>query len=304
MIDFHRASLADKARYDAYCMATSVTACEYSFANLYLWGRQEIAFIRDCVVFFSHFNGRTLYPYPIGPGDKRGALEDIIQDAAQRGIPCRLTSMTNADKEELERLFPGEFEFRTARDGYDYVYTVDALADLRGKKLQKKRNHFNRFQANYPNYRVEPLSCDNLSRAQHMVNDWYLSRRQADPHRDYVLESLAMAKAFRHLDGLGMESLVLLDGDEVLAVTLGSRLSEDTFDIHFEKAREDADGAYAAINCEFARYLRLKYPALRYLNREDDLGLEGLRQAKLSYHPDHMVEKHWAHRWEDLADAD
>lgn len=87
---------------------------------------------------------------------------------------------------------------------------------------------------------------------------------------------------------------------EILAVTMGSRLWSDTFDIHFEKAREDVDGAYAAVNCEFARYLRLKYPNLRYLNREDDVGLAGLRKAKLSYNPHHMVEKSWAYLAEDF----
>ena len=83
-------------------------------------------------------------------------------------------------------------------------------------------------------------------------------------------------------------------------MTMGSRLSRDTFDIHFEKALEDVDGAYGAVNCEFARYLRLRHPDIRYLNREEDMGLEGLRKAKLSYHPDHLVEKCWAYVREDI----
>jgi hypothetical protein len=208
--------------------------------------------------------------------------------------------MTDADRQELERWFPDVFEIRNSRDSFDYVYDINALADLRGRKLQKKRNHFNRFQTLYPDYRVEPLTACNLPRVQHMVNDWYVSRRKSDPEGDYMLESLAMARAFRHFDGLKMEGLVLLQGDEVLAVTLGSRLSADTFDIHFEKAREEADGAYPTINCEFARYLREKYPQVRYLNREDDMGLEGLRKAKLSWCPDHMIEKYWACLTEDI----
>jgi len=83
---------------------------------------------------------------------------------------------------------------------------------------------------------------------------------------------------------------------------MGSRMANDTFDIHFEKAREDVDGAYPTVNCEFARYLRLKYPDVRFLDREDDMGLEGLRRAKLSYNPHHLVGKHWAYRKEDLSD--
>ncbi len=304
MIEFHRCSLADKARYDAYHFQTPERGCEYSFANLYLWGRQEIAFVDGCVAFFSHFNGRTLYPFPIGPGDKQGLIEAILADARERGIPCRLTGMTRQDAADLEAWFPGRFQIQSNRDSFDYVYQIDALADLRGKKMQKKRNHFNRFTVNQPNYRTEPLTCKNLPLAQHMVNDWFVYRRQLDPDGDYFLESLALAQAFRHLDDLNMEGLVLLDEDRILGVTLGTRLSDDTFDIHFEKAREDVDGAYNAINFEFARYLRLKYPQIRYLNREDDLGLEGLRKAKLSYQPDHMVEKFWARLREDIVYED
>lgn len=300
MIDFQRASLDHKARYDDYILQAPERGCEYSFANLYLWGRQELAFLNGCAVFFSHFYGKTLYPFPIGSGDKKAVIEALLADAKERGIPCRLTGLTNADKEDLGRWFPNKFQFIPMRDNFDYVYSIDALADLRGKKLQKKRNHFNRFVANHPNYRIELLDCCNAARAQHMVNDWFVYRRKLDPHGDYFLESLALAKAFRHFGELGMEGIVLLDGDDVLAVTMGSRLNDDTFDIHFEKAREDVDGAYNAINCEFARYLRLKYPDVKFLNREDDLGLEGLRKAKLSYYPDHMVEKHWACLTEDM----
>jgi len=83
---------------------------------------------------------------------------------------------------------------------------------------------------------------------------------------------------------------------------MATRLSEDTFDVHFEKAREDIEGAYNAINCEFARYLRQKHPEVRFLNRDDDLGLEGLRKAKLSYNPHHLLEKHWAYVLEEIYD--
>jgi hypothetical protein len=92
---------------------------------------------------------------------------------------------------------------------------------------------------------------------------------------------------------------VLLDGDQVLAFTMGSQMRNDTFDVHFEKAREDVDGAYPAINQQFAAYIRQKYPQVRFLDREDDMGLEGLRKAKLSYCPDHLIEKYWARLWED-----
>ena len=158
----------------------------------------------------------------------------------------------------------------------------------------------NRFRAEYPEAVSVPLEPDNLEKAQEMVEDWYRQRLEEDPHGEYLLERIAMDRAFRHFKALGMEGLMLMDGDQVLAVTMASRLSRNTMDVHFEKAREDVDGAYAAVNCEFARFLREKHPELEFLNREDDMGLEGLRKAKLSYQPHHFEEKYWACLMEDL----
>jgi len=300
MIEFCRLTFAQREPYNDILFNSPPRGCEYSFANLYLWGRQQVAFIHDCVAFFSHFHGKSVYPYPIGNGDKKAVIEAIIQDSRKRGIPCRLTGMTNADREELEALFPGRFHIRTERDSFDYVYDIQDLADLKGRKFQKKRNHVNRFRNEHPDFQVLPLNSCNLAKPRLMVDDWYRIRMREDPEGNYLLENIAMARAFQHYAALGMEGIALVDGDEILAVTMGTRMSPDTFDIHFEKAREDVEGAYSAVNCEFARYLRLKYPEVRFLDREDDLGLEGLRKAKLSYNPHHMVEKHWAYLSEDI----
>ena len=113
------------------------------------------------------------------------------------------------------------------------------------------------------------------------------------------MEKAALTKALDHYSRLGLEGLVLRIGEETVAFTIGSFLCCDTMDVHFEKALSEAEGAYPVINFEFARYLRSKYPQLQYLNREDDMGLEGLRKAKLSYCPHHMVEKGWACLLED-----
>ena len=300
MIVFRRLALGQKAEYERILLSCPERGCEYSFANLYLWGRQQTAFLHGCVAFFSHFQGRTLYPYPIGPGDRKAVIEAILADARERGIPCRITGMTDADRAELEAWFPEKFHLRTVRNSFDYVYAIDDLADLRGRKFQKKRNHFNRFRAEHPHYEVRELNPCNMRMALGMVDDWYRIRMKADPDGDYLLENIAMARAFQNYAGLGMEGIMLLDEGQVLAVTMGSRLSNTTFDIHFEKARENVDGAYNAVNCEFARYLRLKHPEVQYLDREEDMGLEGLRKAKLSYNPHHLIEKHWAYLAEDL----
>ena len=302
MIGFHRLTLAQKDAYQEILFSSEPRGCEYSFANLYLWGQQRVAFVHGCVAFFSHFDGRSVYPYPIGSGDRRRVLEEILADAKERGIPCRIVSMTDSDARELEAWFPDTFHFRSDRNSFDYLYAIDDLADLKGKKFQKKRNHYNRFCASHPDHEILPLDCCNLDKARRLVDEWFYSHLRANPERNYLLENLALARAFQHYEAIGFEGCILMVEGQPAAVTMATRLSADTFDIHFEKAREDIDGAYAAVNCEFARYLRRKYPEVRFLNREDDMGIEGLRKAKLSYQPHHLLEKHWAYAKEALDD--
>ena len=295
MIDFQPIRPEDRETYSRYLHSGKTRGCEYSFANLYLWGRQKAAVVEGQMVLFSQFNRKTVYPYPAGEGDKKPALEAIIRDSQKRGIPCRITGLDQEDIEQMDKMFPGQFRYHCDRDSYDYVYAIDDLADLKGRKYQKKRNHFNRFRINHPDYRVEPLDEGNLPRVRAMIDGWYAARTADNPESDHAMEEVALSRALRRYRELEMDGLVLLDRDEVLAVTLGSRFSAGTVDVHFEKARSDVDGAYAAINCEFARYIRERYPDVRFLDREEDMGLEGLRRAKESYLPHHMVEKCWAH---------
>jgi len=300
MIDFKPVQPEDKERYLHYLLNGSDRSCEYSFVNLYLWGRQNATIIHDHMVLFSQFNRQSVYPYPIGDGEKKPVLDAIIADAKERGIPCRITSLSAEAKDTLETLYPGMFRFHCDRDGYDYVYDINDLADLPGKKYQKKRNHCNRFRTDYPNYHVEPLNDDNLSKVQEMLSAWYADKEQENPDNDFLMEQVALNKAFTHYKELELDGLVLFNDEKVLGFTMGSRLSHDTYDIHFEKAWGDVNGAYAIINYEFARYLREKHPDIRFLDREDDMGIEGLRIAKERYFPHHMVEKCWAH----LVEAD
>lgn len=299
MIEFKPLRLGDKPMYDSILKHTGERGCEYSFANLFLWGRQRGALVEGCLALFSQFNRRTVYPYPVGPGDKKAVLDAIIADAAQRDIPCRLTGLLAWDRRELEALYPGRFRFHPDRDGFDYVYDINALAELKGRAYQKKRNHVHKFYQRFPQAKAAPLTAERILAVEEMMTRWYGRRLAEDPQGDLHMERSALDKALKHLHALEMEGLVLMNGDRVLAFTLGSALNETTFDIHFEKADHDAEGAYAAVNQAFAGYLRDRHPQLLYLNREDDMGIEGLRRAKLSYLPHHMVEKGWACLLED-----
>ena len=302
MLDFQPLKPEQKAEYDAILKACEGRGCEYSFANLYLWGRQKAVFHGGNLAFFSQFNRKSVYLFPVGNGNLQETLDAIIHDAQVRGIPCRLTGLIEEDCERLEKLYPGRFRIHTDRNTFDYIYNIEELASLAGRKFQKKRNHLNKFRQNHPDCQTLPLSKDTLPLARELLETWYARRTANDANADFHMEQAAISRALKNLDMLEMEGLVLVEEGEAVAMALGSALNETTFDVHFEKALEDVDGAYAAINNEFARYLHEKYPRLQWLNREDDLGLEGLRQAKLSYCPDHMVEKRWACLLEDGCD--
>ena len=158
MIQFERLIPERKAEYDKFLMTCGQRGCEYSFVNLYLWGRQTAAVLDGYLILFSHFNGHSVYPFPVGQGDIRPVLDAVIEDSRQRGIPCRFTSLNQGDMELLEAFYPGKFRFRCDRSDFDYVYHIDDLADLKGRKFQQKRNHVNRFEAAYPDWRVEELN--------------------------------------------------------------------------------------------------------------------------------------------------
>ena len=297
MIDFKYPEFSQKEEYDCVLHQFAGRGCEYNFANLCLWGRQRIAFHQGNIAFFSQYDRKSVYPFPLGENLKP-TLDAIIHDAKVRDIPCRLTGLSQEDCATLERLYPGQFRIHFARDTFDYVYDITDLSELKGRKYQKKRNHINRFRQNCA-YTLEPITDENTPQVEQLLKDWYTQREENDALADFHMEKAAIFKALRNRKELQMEGLLMKVDGKAVAMTMGSRMYPDIVDVHFEKALDEADGAYPTINCEFARYLHEKYPDLQFLNREDDMGLEGLRKAKLSYCPHHMVEKNWACLLED-----
>ena len=300
MIDFRTPQPSDKAWVDALLAQADYRGCDYNFTNLFVWSRaygQEIARVNGFLV--THLCGRMgcSYMYPAGSGDLAAAIDILAREADERRQPLRLVCLTTRQMEELDRLMPGRFAYEADRDGFDYLYDIDRLADLTGKKLHAKRNHINRFMDNNPSWVYEEITPQTLPECLEMDKEWYrrsMVREGAAEERDLGDEGIALRTAMDHYHALGLEGGLIRVYGEVVAFTMGDRLNSDTYDVHFEKAYGELQGAYAMINREFARWVRAKHPNVRYLNREDDMGVEGLRKAKESYYPDRMVEKYAA----------
>ena len=300
MIDFRTPQPSDKAWVDALLAQADYRGCDYNFTNLFVWSRaygQEIARVDGFLV--THLCGRMgcSYMYPAGSGDLAAAIDILAREADERRQPLRLVCLTTRQMEELDRLMPGRFAYEADRDGFDYLYDIDRLADLTGKKLHAKRNHINRFMDNNPSWVYEEITPQTLPECLEMDKEWYrrsMVREGAAEERDLGDEGIALRTAMDHYHALGLEGGLIRVYGEVVAFIMGDRLNSDTYDVHFEKAYGELQGAYAMINREFARWVRAKHPNVRYLNREDDMGVEGLRKAKESYYPDRMVEKYAA----------
>lgn len=300
MIEFHKPQLTDKPWVDELLRRADHRGCEYNFTNLFAWSDaydQRIARVGDFLV--THLCGSLgcSYIYPAGSGDIAPVLAALEQDAAERGTSLRLVCLTQPQIQELDSLFPGRFTFEADRDGFDYLYDIDRLADLGGKKLHAKRNHINRFIENNPSWVYEDITPETLPECLEMDKEWYrrsMVREGLAEERDLGDEGRALRLAMENYHALGLEGGLIRVYGEVVAFTMGDLLSSDTYDVHFEKAYGELQGAYAMINREFARRVRQRHPQVRYLNREDDMGVEGLRKAKESYYPDLMVEKYSA----------
>ena len=302
MMEFRAPEPADKPWVDELLARRSYRGCDYNFTNIFVWKKAyglEIGRFEDFLTV--HLCGRMgcSYMYPAGSGDIAGAIRAIEADAARRGQPLRLVCLTRQQMAELEEFFPGQFDYQADRDGYDYLYEIDRLADLGGKKLHAKRNHINRFMENNPTWVYEEITPESLPECLEMDKQWYLRSLQTEgeaEERELGDEGIALRTAMEHYQQLGLEGGLIRVYGEVVAFTMGDRLTADTFDVHFEKAYGELQGAYAMINREFARWVRDRHPEIKYLNREDDMGVEGLRKAKQSYYPDLLVEKFAATR--------
>ena len=283
MIDFHTPTLDDKDWINARIDETVSPSCEYTFGNIFAYTAKmdlKVAEYKGCLLTRCVYDGELMYCYPMGNGDKKAGIEAIIDDAENRKEDFIIFGITKEFADELEANFPDKFKIVFDRGGSDYIYSRQDLVTLVGKKYQPKRNHISFFKKNF-NWTYEKISRENIPDCIEMNRKWI--ELSLDERKDELNEEFDIIKrAFEYYEELGfVGGLIRVDG-EVVAYTMGERMNDDTFCVHFEKAYSSYRGAYPMINREFCEH---ELSAYKYVDREDDLGADNLRKAKLSYYP-------------------
>lgn len=254
--------------------------CEYSFTTAYMWSEHygvRIARVGDVVVM----GGERSYLTPVGNG-----WEEVLRQLyAEVPHPLRLHSVDEALLMRLKTLFPGRVRAEESRDDFDYLYRTEDLATLPGKAYHSKKNHISAFSRAHE-WTYEPLCADNIADMLRLSKEW--CEEKGGCIGSLTDEQCAIRRVLRDPERFSLSGgLVRVEGRAV-AFTLGSPINERVFDIHVEKALSEFSGAYAVINREFAKTLT----AYEYLNRENDMGIAGLRRAKESYRPAILLKKY------------
>ncbi len=283
MIDFRKPTLEDKQWIKQKTAEMGCPSCEYTFGNIFSFTAKmdiEVAEIFGCFVTRCVYDGQLMYCYPMGNGDRKRAIEALVEDGLSMKSKFIFFGLIREFAEELESFFPGKFHIYFDRDGSDYLYNSDDLINLKGKKYQSKRNHISFFEKNY-NWSYEKITRENIHECIKMNEKW-IETSLAEYKEDLEYEFEIIKRAFDNYEQLDfVGGLIRIDG-EVVAFTMGEEMNDNTFCVHFEKAFSSYRGAYPMINREFCKRELSGY---KYIDREDDVGAENLRKAKLSYQP-------------------
>lgn len=291
LLSFKPLELADRETLRPAFRAYNPETSEWTFTNFFIWRGYyhfEWAHSEGLIVFLCRpEGGEPFLLMPIGQAPRAEKARLLLRALGDEpGV--RHPAIHKADARFAAELagLP-DIIVEPQRDHFDYVYERDALASLSGRKLHSKKNHLNRFERVHPDARYAPIDSSLVPACVEVLDRWHESRNSV--HNPVLLaESRAVREALGHFEALQLSGGVILIQGKVEAFTLGSELSSDTAVVHVEKADPDIPGLYTAINQRFASQA---WTRASFFNREQDLGEEGLRKAKLSYNPLRLVEK-------------
>lgn len=261
-------------------------SCETTVINLVVWKEMydNSYLIKDgCLFMRSHFDGVYRYSLPFS-NDMERAVSLLSEIIGERPV---FWAQEGDRFERFNSLFSDKYDITYDRDAFDYIYLRENLSSLAGKKYHAKRNHISSFSKRF-DWKYERITSANINDVKICADKWY--KENSDRFNDTMrCEKAGISIIFDNIDALNAVGGAIRVGDDIIAFTIGSAINKNYFDIHIEKALADYAEGYTVINKEFALN---ELSDFKYINREDDLGLEGLRKAKLSYKPDILLQKY------------
>ena len=288
-MEFKRVTEKDIPLISSFLNDFNEYSCDFSAINLLVW-QEFFGFgfcIEDGILFSKNcVDGRTSFGIPFSK-DMPKAIAMLKKYCEENNLKLALFGGKGERFDLLCSQLPDKFTFIPLRDSFEYIYNSSDLKELSGKKYHSKRNHISTFKKKY-NWSYEKLSTENSSDVLKMLYHWYdcYTEKNAES-MDTEKEGITKLLTEYTVDGV-KGGVLRVDGN-IIAFTLGCEISESVFDVNFEKALVEFDGAYAMINNQFVLNELSDY---RYINREEDMGIEGLRKAKLSYKPAILLEKY------------
>jgi hypothetical protein len=291
MLNFKPVTIDDREAIQPFFDKADYGNCDFSFSNIFSWKHlYNTTFTIEDGFLYVRFQAREDLPgylFPLGDGDLNKAFERLIQDAQERITPLRMYAITQKMFDFIEKILPGQFSYEMERDWFEYIYSSEDLISLVGKKFQPKRNHINKFKRTYQ-WEYLPITREIIPDCLRLYERWCAENGGCNSEQSLVEEQVATQKAFHYFERLGLTGGALRINGEILAYSYGQPLGKNVFGIHAEKCLYEIDGGFTMINQQFAAHNCATYP---YINREEDLGLESLRKAKLSYQPVILLEK-------------
>lgn len=286
MLNFKKIELEDLEIYNKFIKDSTDISCEGNFINLLIWQctYNNMIAVKDGMLFIKVGTKKESFLLPLGNDLKKG-IEEICNYCGN-SKPVFYTP--EGDKfDEFKRLYSDKCKFTELRNNFDYIYNRNNLAELQGKKYHSKRNHINRFTEKF-DWHYETLNENNINDVRICAEKWYQENTEK-LDKSMLCEKKGVETILNNFTKLNAKGGIIYADNIAVAFTLGSEISSLSFDIHIEKALNDYSEAYTVINREFVKNELNNY---KYINREDDMGLEGLRRAKLSYNPEILLKKY------------
>lgn len=296
-------TIESRLALEPYLRSFEYKASGLTFTSLYMWrniNHFSWQVIGDylCIAGISHLELDQQEAFLFPPLTKTGtyeptSLRKTILEAKrifeERGQTFQIRLLPFHMTDYIREAFPTGLRCCEDRPNYDYVYLAKDLVELAGRQYHSKKNHLNYFHEHYT-YQYVPLTSSMAEEAMEFIRAFNRRKQVPDYEQGLLkMEEMAMEDVLNNLEEVGYLTGAILIDDQIQALSIGGFLGRNTVTVHVEKANTEFRGSYQAINNEYCKHLP---DHIKYVNREEDMGIPGLRKAKLSYHPTELIESH------------